>query len=120
MEITLYDNTGHPEAYIADDDERSIYLWSGDAVAYIQDEIVYGWNGYHLGYFHGGIVYDTNGRRVGSIREKCIYAVYAEYAKFAKYAKYAKYPQQPRNARPCFSATSSDKGLVEFLEQGAI
>jgi len=49
METTLYDGTGRPVAYIADDSDNSIYLWSGHAVAYLVDSNVYGWNGTTLG-----------------------------------------------------------------------
>lgn len=84
MELTLYDGKGHPVAYIADDNENSIYLWSGHAVAYLDGENIYGWNGHHLGWFVGGVLYDLHGLRVGSIGEKCPYGLYAQPAKYAK------------------------------------
>jgi len=93
MEITIFDGRGRPVAYIVDDGENSIYLWSGHAVAYIVNENVYGWNGHHLGWFIDGVIYDLHGRNVGSIQEKCPYATYAEPAKYAKYAKYAQSTQ---------------------------
>ena len=86
METTLFDGRGHPGAYIADDGENSVYLWSGHAVAYVVGELVYGWNGRHLGWFVDGVVYDLQGQRVGSVRERCPYATYAEPAKYAKYS----------------------------------
>ena len=95
MEITIFDGRGRPVAYIADDGENSIYLWSGHAVAYIVNENVYGWNGHHLGWFIDGVIYDLHGRNVGSIQEKCPYATYAEPAKYAKNAKYANTQDMP-------------------------
>ncbi len=38
METTLFGGRGHPVAYIADDGENSVYLWSGHAVAYVIGE----------------------------------------------------------------------------------
>ena len=120
MEITLFDKHGKPVAYIADDGENSIYLWSGHAVAYIDGENVYGWNGKHLGWFVDGIIYNIRGRRVGSIREKCPFATYAEPAKNAKYAKYAKYARYAAYAIPALSTGYSDEDFEEFLKQGAV
>src|SRR6185437_3129882 len=77
VKTTLFDGRGHAVAYIADDGERSIYLWSGHAVAYITDDVVYGWNGKHLGWFQDGVVYDLQGWQVGFIRERCLCATYA-------------------------------------------
>ena len=45
MEITLYNRKGKPVAYVADEGESSIYLWSGRAVAYVGEDKIYGWNG---------------------------------------------------------------------------
>jgi hypothetical protein len=89
-ERSLYDVTGSAIAYIADDNEESIYLWSGHAVAYISNENIFGWNGQHLGWFVDGIIYDLQGRRVGFVRERCPVATYTQPAKYAKYAKYRK------------------------------
>ena len=50
-EISLFNSNGEAVAYIAVDDDLTIYLWSGDPVAYIDDEDVYGFNGKHLGWF---------------------------------------------------------------------
>lgn len=120
MEITLYDGKGHPVAYIADDGENSIYLWSGHAVAYVDGENLYGWNGKHLGWFFAGVLYDLHGHRVGSIGEKCPYALYAQPAKYAKYAKYGKYGRYGAYGRPGFSSGYGDVPLEEFLKGGAV
>jgi len=120
VEITLFDGSGHPKAYIAEDDGHSKYLWSGHAVAYMVGENIYGWNGYHLGFFIDGVVYNLNGQRVGSVRERCPYATYAEPAKYAKYAKYAKCARSAAYAQPALSQYYSDETLESFLKQGAV
>ncbi len=119
MEITLYDSKGHPVAYIADDGDNSIYLWSGHAVAYVSGENIYGWNGKHLGWFVGGVLYDVHGNRVGSIGEKCPYSLYAQPTKYAKYAKYSKYSRYTAYTRPSLSAGYSNETFEDFLKAGA-
>ena len=120
METTLFDGRGNPIAYIAGDDEHSIYLWSGHAVAYLVDENLYGWNGRHLGWFVDGVLYDLRGHRVGSVREKCPSATYSEPAKYAKYEKCSKYSREAAYARPALSLSHSDEGFEDFLNQGAV
>jgi hypothetical protein len=62
-ETALFDSTGTPVAYIADD--LTIYLWSGKPVAYLyrgnHGTDVYGFNGKHLGWFEKGYVRDDDG-----------------------------------------------------------
>jgi hypothetical protein len=62
-ETALYDSTGTPVAYIADD--LTIFLWSGKPVAYLyrgnRGTDVYGFNGKHLGWFEKGYVRDDDG-----------------------------------------------------------
>jgi hypothetical protein len=120
MEITLYNKNGKPVAYIADDNENSIYLWNGNVVAYVYEDKIYGWNGKHLGWFVDGIIYDLNGFIVGFTQEKCPVATWAEPAKSAKYAKPAKYAPQSPYARPALTMTYSNKDLEEFLKAGKI
>jgi hypothetical protein len=73
-EISLFDSKGKPVAYIADDDDQTIYLWDGKPAAYLYGDDwkagidVYGFNGKHLGWFKGGIMYDHDGYAVGGIK----------------------------------------------------
>ena len=60
--VTLYDANGEPFAYV--DDENTIYLFSGEAIAYLDGSSVYGFSGKHLGRFEGGWVRDHYGRAV--------------------------------------------------------
>ncbi|WP_233866774.1 4-fold beta flower protein [Paraburkholderia adhaesiva] len=66
-EVTLFNARGAAEAYIAIDDELTIYLWSGEPVAYLEKAgigegyNVYGFNGKHLGWFTKGAIYAHDG-----------------------------------------------------------
>jgi len=120
METTLFNQNGESIAYIADDDENSIYLWSGYAIAYIDGEVFYGWNGLHLGWFVEGIIYDLNGLRVGFIRDTCPVTTLTEPAKYLKHAKYAKYARHTPLIRPVLSMGLSQQNLETFLQNGAV
>jgi hypothetical protein len=54
-EVSLYDISGDPVAYFADDGE-TIYTWDGEAVAYLDGENLFSWDGDHLGWFVDGVV----------------------------------------------------------------
>ncbi len=117
MEITLYDKTGGPVAYISSDNENAIYLWDGHAVCYIEDEKIYGWKGKHIGWFVNEIIFDTKGYRVGFTKNTCPYSTYVESVKNVKYGKYVKHVKYVPYVKPVFSSTLSNLNLKEFLEQ---
>ena len=119
VETTLFDQAGHAVCYVCDDNENTIYLWSGHAVACVDDEAVYGWNGRHLGFFVDGVMYDTYGQRVGTTAGKCLSASCFETAKNGKFAKGAKYEKGAERTRPSFSWKYSSQALEDFLLQGA-
>ncbi len=57
--MTLYDKDGQPIAYAEDD--GSIYLFSGEPVAYLDGDSVWSYSGKHLGWFDSGLVRDESG-----------------------------------------------------------
>ncbi|MHB8761557.1 MAG: 4-fold beta flower protein [Coriobacteriia bacterium] len=120
METTLYDAAGQPVAYIAEDGELAVYLWSGEAVAYIDGEIVRGWNGRHLGFFVHGVLYDTAGRRTGAVADQCSCVMRAEPVKQPKRAKRVKFAPHAPSSFPSWSMAYSDEPLVAFLGRGTV
>ena len=50
MSLTFYDSSGKPVAYT--EDGTHIYLFSGEPVAYLDNESVYSFSGKHLVQFH--------------------------------------------------------------------
>lgn len=120
MEITLYERNGCPVAYIADDQEHSIYTWDGRAVCYILDEKIYGWKGHHIGWFHQGIVYDIHGYRVGYTEQTCPSRTYIPPVKYVKHVKYVKYVRYIPYVRPMFSTAQASVSLAVFIRQDAI
>ena len=57
--MTFYDMNGRAVAYC--DDGESIYLFTGEPVAYIFGNLVYTYNGYQLGWFEKGWIRDLQG-----------------------------------------------------------
>jgi hypothetical protein len=60
-DVSLFDSSGNPVAYVAVDDESTIYLWDGEPVAYLDRLNVYGFNGSHLGWLSNGAVINHDG-----------------------------------------------------------
>lgn len=57
---TLYNRQGRAVAYV-DDDGESVYLYTGEPVAFGHDEWLYTYSGRCLGWMELGWVYDLNG-----------------------------------------------------------
>ena len=60
--MTFYDSSGKAIAY--SEDNENIYLYSGEPVAYLYNDIVYSYNGKQLGRFENGWIRDKTGRCV--------------------------------------------------------
>ena len=129
-EITLFDSEGSPVAHISSRDQ-TIYLWSGQPVAYIDygtsAPSVYGFYGKHLGWYDGGLIRDHEGYCAGFAAESVSSVIEKpEPVKGIKGISPIKSIQQIEPMRPIepvsaidgpqnFSATS----LYEFLMEGA-
>mgnify|MGYP000175519680 CR=1 FL=1 len=69
-EIILYNLDGKQAAYIATDKENTIYLMSGEAVAYVKNDQIIGINGKFIGNFKNGVVTNSSGVRIGAIESE--------------------------------------------------
>lgn len=74
QEISLFDSGGSATAYIAVDDDMTIFLWNGKPVAYLEpmdagEFHVYGFNGSHLGWFMQGAVWNHDGSASCAVKE---------------------------------------------------
>jgi hypothetical protein len=121
-EISLFDFKERAIAYIAED--RTIYLWDGKPVAYLDGQSkdgldIYGFNGKHLGWFKGGIIYDHEGDVVGGIREVFKTVPELEPIKGLKELKPLKSLKELRPLKPLFSKQWAELPLKFFLNEGA-
>ena len=120
-EISLYNSRRSATAYVADD--LTIFLWSGEPVAYLHDDSaegfhIYGFNGEHLGWFVRGVIRDHDGEAVGAVAEAFSspprldpYKAFKRFTPFKGFKEFAPF-------RPFFSNTWSDWPLEAFLLQG--
>jgi hypothetical protein len=120
-DLSLFNPAGKATAYIAED--LTIYLWSGEPVAYLNEDSdkgfhVYGFNGKHLGWFVGGAVYDHNGKAVGAVAEVFRTPVdsvpFKDFRDFKPFKDFKEYPP----IRPKLKNLWSNIPFKRFLERG--
>ena len=124
QELTLFNSDGDATAYIdTDDDDNTIYLWSGTPVAYLSSNgdnyNIYGFNGSHLGWFEEGIIRDSDGYAVGFIKG-AVSGVFTKYEPYKYYKQYKPYKSYKQYApyKPYFKTSFSSEPLVLFLKRG--
>jgi hypothetical protein len=122
-EVTLFDADGKAVAYVVLDEEMTIYLWSGEPVAYIQrtgrkHPSIYGFNGNNLGWFDSGVVRDHDGDAVGFVKGAVYKTTRFEPFKSFKQFKPFKGLRELEPLEPLFSLRWSSTPLKEFLTQG--
>ena len=117
-EISLYNSNGEAVAYIAVNDDFTIYLWDGEPVAYLDDDDVYGFNGKHLGWFSQGIIIDHNGESPCVMENR--YPGYTKYESYKSYKSYKPYKsyQQYAPYKPYTSNRFSSIPCSLFLAMG--
>jgi hypothetical protein len=122
QEVSLFDQSGKPQAYIALDDEMTIYLWSGTPVAYLKDGDgggydVYGFNGKHLGWFTAGVIWDHHGDASCATQDRLRSTQYEQYKSYKQYKPYKSYTEYAPY-RPHFSNGFGDTPCQFLLAGG--
>lgn len=118
-EVDLYGSTGSAVAYIAADNDMTVYLWSGEPCAYLDDEDIYGFSGKHLGWFRSGVVYDHDGRVVAAVADRFRSPVKVPPLKSLKQLRPLKSLKELKPLRPLFVQTWSSTPANLFFLQGA-
>lgn len=121
-EISLFDGEGRASAYVVADGDLTIYLWTGEPVAYLvrdsgRDFHVYGFNGKHLGWFTGGVIRDHDGDAACAVKE-VIQSPQLETLKGLKLLKSLKGLKELAPLRPLFSRQWGKLPCRFFLSQG--
>jgi hypothetical protein len=120
--VHLVNASGVATAYIADD--LTIYLWSGEPVAYLHDDRlhsgldVFGFNGKHLGWLIAGVLHDHLGAAVGAFAEVFADTAQAAMPKSLKSVKPMKSLKRIPPMRPRLSTMWSALTLQQFLRRG--
>jgi hypothetical protein len=121
-EISLFDGKGRAAAYIVTDQDLTIYLWTGEPVAYLtrdsgRDFHVYGFNGRHLGWFVDGVVRDEEGSVACALRA-AMSNPQLEPLKNLKSLKPLKNLKELAPLRPLFSQQWGELPCKYFMAQG--
>jgi hypothetical protein len=121
MDKILHDTHGTPVAFIANDGERTICLWDGHPVAYI-DELLncYGWNGQYMGWIEDGCLFDPKGQSVGYLKYQPSPMPSLESALGFLPPEQPKHTKCPAPSRPEKRRLASRQTLVAFLKAGAV
>lgn len=122
-DISLFDGQGRATAYIAVDDDLTIYLWSGEPVAYLAQDAhggynIYGFNGSHLGWFLNGVIWDHTGEASCATKD-AMQGTQLEPLKSLKQLKPIKAIKEIAPIRPIFSNAFGDTPCVLLLGSGA-
>jgi len=117
-DLALYDARGRAVAYFAADHDLAIYLWSGEPVAYLDDDSVYGFNGKHLGWLRNGAVYDHDSNVVAAQADKFQSPVEPAPPKALKQLRPLKGLKELKPLKPLFGITWSGTPAKLFFLQG--
>jgi len=118
-ETTLFDRNGRPLAYIATDDDSTIYSFVGEPLAYLDgNDNIYGFNGKHLGWFEDNTILDHQGKKVGFTKNAC--PAFTQFEPFKGFKQFKPFKGFKHFApfRPFKSTAISAVGLLDFLKEG--
>ena len=117
-DLDLFDAQGRPTAYLVPSDDLTFYLWSGEPVAYLDDDSVYGFNGKHLGWYHNGAVYDDEGDVVAAPARMFEGSVQATTARGLRGLRPLKGLKELKPLKPLFGLSWSATPAAVFFMQG--
>ena len=119
-EVSLFNSNGQAVAYIDTDQDKSIYLWQGKPVAYLDGENIYGFNGKHLGWMDNGIVRDHDGNGVGFIQGAVNIVTQMEPLKGLEQLEPLKGLEELQPLKPLYTDRWSSITLESFLALGRV
>ncbi len=122
QEVTLFDKRGKALAYIASDEDMTIYLWTGEPVAYLLHKgeryLILGFNGKHIGWYDDGFIDDHHGDVVGFSEGRLRMNTEMEPLKSLKQNKPFKARIKEPQTKPGFTNTWAAVALSVFLNAG--
>lgn len=118
-DINLFDSSGNAVAYIAVDEDSTIYLWSGQPVAYLDEDNVYGFDGKHIGWYEKAAIYDHQGDVVAAIAEDFRRPVAIAPLKGIKQLSPLKALEEMEPLKPLFHSQWSNVPAKAFFLSGA-
>jgi hypothetical protein len=120
QQIDLFDGHGTPVAYVDQAKRDTVFLWSGEPVAYLLDGSVYGFNGAHLGWFQDGVVWGHSGEALGFTASAAPAAVASQdKPKGNQLSLPVKLMRDVEPLKPAFQGAPPQLPLQGLLAQGA-
>jgi len=121
-DVSLFDGAGKAVAYIAVDDELTIYLWGGKPVSYLESDSnggyqVYGFNGKHLGWFVKGVIWDHTGHATCAIKELLNNTQFEPFKSFKEFKPFKSF-KEFSPFRPGFTESFGDTPCSLLLASG--
>ena len=113
--MVLYDSRRQAVAYLDPNDSRTVYLWSGEPVAYVVDESIYGFNGKHLGWYENGVIVDHDGNVVVSPAIAFRKPVQPAPARGLKGVTPSKETKERTPVKPALASSWSDLSVRHFF-----
>jgi hypothetical protein len=122
-EISLFDGRGKATAYVAVDEEFTIYLWNGKPVAYLDSDsageyAVYGFNGKHLGWFVNGVIWDHAGGAACALKDRIQTTQHEPFKSFKQFKPFKSF-KEPAPMRPALRDWFGETPCVFLLNEGA-
>ena len=112
----FFDSRGAAIAYF--DDDEVVYLWSGEPVAYRDEDSLFGFNGSHLGWLHEGAIYDHDGDLVAAVAGRLRGAVRTPPVKDLKELKPLRGLKELKPLKPLFGSSWSRIPARSFFLAG--
>lgn len=119
QDLDFFDSRGRAVAYIAAGHDLIFYLWTGQPVAYLDEDSLYGFNGKHLGWLKSGVIYDHDGNMVAALADRFKTPVatppikgFKEFLPFKSFKEFKPF-------KPFFSLGWSDTSARMFFLGGA-
>ena len=114
-EVAFFDSHRRAAAYLDAGDGRTVYLWSGEPVAYLLEDSIYGFNGKHLGWYTNGMIFDHEGYVVVSPAVAFRKPVEPAPARGLKGQTPSKRQQESKPLQPTLGGAWSDFSASEFF-----
>lgn len=122
QQVSLYDSEGEARAYIDYDQERTIFMWDGTPVAFLEkdgnDLAVFGFDGSFLGWYEDGTIYDKEGQIVGARKDATIRITKMERMKGIQKMTPIRPITPITPIQPILKSSWSGTPLAEFLYSG--
>lgn len=123
-DVSLFDSTGKPVAYIDSSDGTTIYLWGGQPVAYLDTDAsggydVYGFNGRHLGWFTNGAIWDHSGYAACAVRQRLMTVPQIAPVKGVQQIQPIRAVEQIAPIEPVLMNSFGSKSCESLLRSGA-